>query len=150
MLQELEAKRLIGSVMSVATETGEDWIHLAFFNERDALEVTDDGIETKVVLGRPVALSLVALLRVALAEFELLHAQSATVCRPNRDDGVVVTAVASQHSLVVTWQSGVTGVRCRKVDEPGQGHLEVRVDIATAIEDALVKSLARLAVGPGP
>ncbi|HEY2516910.1 MAG TPA: hypothetical protein VGI39_38830 [Polyangiaceae bacterium] len=147
LLQELEPKRLIGSLMSVATESGEDWVHIAFSKESaGSLVATDDGMEAKLVLARAVALSFVALLRIALAQFELMREQADS--RAKLDHGIVVNAEASRETAVVVWPSSLPGVRWRNVEEPGQAHLELRADIATAIEEALVRSLAKLAAGP--
>ena len=72
LLQALEAKKLIGSVMSVVTEADERWIHVVFFNEPGGFELSDNGVETALLLSLILALSLVALLRVAVAQFALL------------------------------------------------------------------------------
>jgi hypothetical protein len=144
MLQELEPRRLIGALMSVMTETGEDWIHLSFSNEAGVFEITDDGGETKLVLTRSLSLSLVALLRVALAQFDLLHAR--TVLRDVQpEDGMKVRAEASRRSVLIAWPSGADGVQRRNADE--QVQLELRAVVGAAIEKALVASLAGLAVG---
>lgn len=148
LLQSVEPIRLVGTMMSVAMSNGEDWVHFAFSNEVNEFELTNNGVDTRVILSRPVAFSLVALLRVALAQFSVLRGDTGTTDdgRAERTAGAVVRAEAARRSVTITWPSDVEGVRWRIVEEPGR-HVELRADVGAAIEAALVASLATLAAG---
>jgi hypothetical protein len=151
LLQALEPKKLIGSMMSVVTETGEDWIHVVFFNERGVFELGDDGRETKLLLSRTLAMSLLALLRIALAQFAVLHGPSASegdAARRQADRSVGVEEVrveASRQTLCLVWPSAAEGVR--RQDANDQVELRLRGAFGAAIERMLLTSLAQTAAG---
>jgi hypothetical protein len=150
LLQELEPKKLIGSMMSVVTEAGQDWIHVVFFNERGVFELSEDGRETRLLLSRTLALSLLALLRVALAQFAILHwpSQAAEMATPPMEPSRRVEEMrveASRQTLSVVWPSGAEGVQ--RQDANGQVELRLRDVFAAALEQALLTSLAQTAAG---
>ncbi len=150
MIQALEPKKLIGSMMSVVTETGDDWIHVVFFNERGVFEICDSGTETRLLLGREQALLLVALLRVALAQFPFLHGSSEPEEHSARQAGPSrrvdeVRVEASRKTLSIAWPSGAEGVQRQDVD--GQVELRLRRAFGVAIDLALLTSLAQTAAG---
>lgn len=151
LLQAIEPKKLIGSMMSVVTETGEDWIHLAFFNERGVFELSDDGREMRLVLSRTLALPLLALLRVALAQFAIFHgrseydAKATTKAAELSRLGEEVRVDASRQTLAIVWRSTAEGVQ--RQDLNGQVELRLGGVFGADLEQALLTSLAQTAAG---
>ena len=137
-LQVLEPRQLIGPMMSVVTDAGEGWIHFVFCDEPGEFELSDDGSRTTLRLSRGVALSLVALLRVAAAQFPLLGA------RQEGGPPLAVQAEATRHAVSVAWPSDGYGVHWKTVDD--QIELRLRSNAGASVEDALATSLARLGV----
>src|ERR1051325_1349898 len=128
LVQALEAKRLIGSIMSVVTEAGENCVHLVFFNDTGEFDLIDDGPETKLILSRPLALSLVALLRVALAQFPVLHGRSEPWENMATTRRLDVRVEPSRHTLSVVWPSVIEGVQRQNAT----GQVELRLGGAGA------------------
>jgi hypothetical protein len=145
LLQAVEAKKLIGSMMSIVTEAGEEWVYLTFYSEQGVFELTDDATETKLILSRGLAMSLVALLRVALAQFSILREAPEPRGDTVRETGIEPRVQVSRDIALVAWPSGGPGVQRR--DTNGQVELRLSAAVGVAIEEALVTGLANLAAG---
>lgn len=146
LLQELEPKRLLGSMMSVADEGGWGWIYLSFFPDPAQLTLEERGPQTSFVISRAVAANLIGLLQVMVVQNRILRheevVRSRSSSRKRANSGL---SVKSPHRNLFTcsWASGMTGARHRNVE--GQIELRLREDVAEEMSLRLIEEMARIA-----
>jgi hypothetical protein len=144
MLQEVEPKRLVGSIMTVVATSGEERITLTFFAEPGTLSISGEESRFELTMNRSVAFSLISLLRVAVAQVPVLRGPEGGN-RPARSEHAEVVATAYKASVVLRCAATSAGVRRRDVQ--GQVELQLRGDVATAFENALTSALGTQAAG---
>ena len=94
-------------MIAVIDESGEARISIGLFAEAGVIEIADDGTKVRVTANRNLAFSLIALLRVAIAQVDVLR--GVPVAHGGRHAGRGVAASASRHGVSIEWPSDTPG-----------------------------------------
>lgn len=146
LLQEQEAKSLVGIFVSTTAAQGPGWVWGAFGDEDPR---TGTGAVTQVAFGKDVALRLGALLQVLVAQNMCLRGAPMELRLPEFPDGLAsVTIDAGPGGKVfISWPTGADGVVWN--DEGGQCEWGLREDRALGMSWAIISKLAESAAHAG-
>jgi hypothetical protein len=148
LLQQMEPKRLIGTLGSEVASPEANWIYGSFFNEPGLFVFEKDGHETVLTIAWEVAMSLVGMFQVILAQAAYLRDPAAEwTAEHGKGSGKISVSVGPEKKkkLVLRWPSDIEGVTCRVVGE--QTEWRIREDLALEIVGIFVRTLARIGAG---
>jgi hypothetical protein len=148
LLQEMKPKRLLGSLISITSETGPGWIHGSFFNEPESISFTSVGDKTELVLSQPVALSLIGILPVLVATNAHLRNRNVRwTCEVLNPGRIAVNhrLEMEKRCLVASWVPDPESI----ISEVVGNQIEWRIheDLAMELFFSLVAQLAQTAAG---
>jgi hypothetical protein len=153
LLQQTEPKRLIGALVSTTAGSDLGWI-LGFFSNPMPSDLPglfafgEDRHETVLNIDRVVAMTLVGLLQVLVAQCAYLRDPN-TQWRfaLDQDSGKISVGMGPgrKGGLVVKWPTGVEGITCQVIGE--QMEWRIREDLAIELAGGIIRILARRAAG---
>ncbi|WP_438014221.1 hypothetical protein WMF18_25275 [Sorangium sp. So ce315] len=147
LLQETEPKRLLGCLISTTTDTGPGWVQGSFSDEPGSLTFVNVGNKTELVMSRGVALSLVSLLQVLVAQNAYIRSPDARwTCGPVEPGRITVSHQPGNNNIIIaSWVPDPEYITCRVAQDDIEWR--IREDMAMELALGVVCRLAQIAAG---
>lgn len=151
LLQELEPKRLVGSLTSVTKETGPGWIFMSFFPGSGGLEFQAHEKQMVLSFDRTMALLFGGVLQVLVAQNRILRADTQEEKQLiSKKSGLVAVGggLGDRKVISCSLSSGTPEIGYQRIDE--QIEIRIQEDLAEEIARQLIERMARIAAEGSP
>lgn len=140
LLQDVTPVKLVGSLVSGLYPDGSGWVHLAFFQEPGCLVIVREGDRVVLTISRAIAMALISLLYVLLAQINHLRSSSpvADNLATSAHGGSQLKLSVQRHEVVVSWFDVGEGV----ADVEGQTELRISERFAVELASRLANDVS--------
>lgn len=144
LLQETKPVKLVGSLASGVYCDGRGWVHLACFQEPGHLTLTRAGGRMAVTMSRSIAMALVSLLHVLVAQIQQLRPttppDSTRVPSAGKSE---ISVLVERDEVVISWGEAESDAALSEVE--GQKELRMSEGFAKGLASDLANEIGRFA-----